>query len=650
MSFQDDSVILSRLGILESKEESPHKVHSSPKKAASEKDRFVEVNIDGTADVKSDSDEEPVFDRNSLLSPNKSAKVYRKKHESYTCVYLILLLTYLAVGVGCPFSWITAQSGKEIPFSFLLENCAGLLIGCFAARLLCQRVNLIFLLFLASASLCGLSWTVSLYPNVVDARVIAALLGVCSGSILYVGLATWLIHWRGYYRKALFLYVLISLGSSFVLITQNEPRMNKESLGLVAPSVLLHKRQASFFPLSNETMLNFTSSNESTLRPKKPEVVEGIKSVETKSDKNEQMRKAAASNKTKAASTAAPSNDTTTTTTTPTPTTEGKPPSTTSTTPSSPPTLVTKRISESTTKIVRPSLQPTEFHSSITTTTISTLTAPSTLKVGEKNVRILTIVATTAVIFYLLAPVFCCIPCSVTSDLKFLRLFDPSVAGLTTGCRIRLASVQIIASFLEGLVEIVAIMFTTSEKNGHFIFWYHMIVMLSRVVVMISGTVAFSLTGCSIALLCSLLGSTLLLFGLTSSTVGFVLVSAGTGTFGLLVFFYIEVCVSPRGGTQLDYFIFSSIVGRCLCTALATIMPSVDSNQMIGIVLLGNAPLLVIFWLLVKSLRKAARLKEIMEYSSSPVMEAVGEYVSLIERTGDYDSADDQDEDDDLTG
>lgn len=44
------------------------------------------------------------------------------------------------------------------------------------------------------------------------------------------------------------------------------------------------------------------------------------------------------------------------------------------------------------------------------------------------------------------------------------------------------------------------------------------------------------------------------------------------------------------------------------------------------------------------------RLKEIMEYSSSPVLEAVGEYVSLIERDIDYDSAEELDDGDGLAG
>ncbi|VDO32691.1 unnamed protein product [Heligmosomoides polygyrus] len=72
MSFHDDSHILSRLGILQSKDECPRKAHHSPSntgmKVSSDQNRFVEVNIDGDISSRSDSDdEEPIFDKVHLL-------------------------------------------------------------------------------------------------------------------------------------------------------------------------------------------------------------------------------------------------------------------------------------------------------------------------------------------------------------------------------------------------------------------------------------------------------------------------------------------------------------------------------------------------------------------------------------------------------
>ncbi|EPB78328.1 hypothetical protein ANCCEY_02558 [Ancylostoma ceylanicum] len=539
----DDSHILSRLGILESKEESPRKIQHSPQKAnsqlPSEKDRFVEVNIDGTADAKSDSDEEPIFDRNSLLSPSRGVKVYRRKHESsFTCVYLVLLLTYLAVGISCPLPWVTLQSRKEIPYTFLLQNSAGLLIGCLTG-----------------------------------------------------------------------------------------------SLGLLSPSVILHKRQADApFPL-NDTAYNSTSSPDATtVKPKKPQVVEGIKTVETKSEQNEHMRKAAASNKTQPTSTTvAPvaDNSSTTAVTSPNSSTVDDSRTTESTLPTtspSPSTASPSTAPPSTTEAATPpSTRAAGFlQSSTPTYTISTSTDLTPPNPYPTNVRLVTIVTTT--------------------------LFDPSVAGLTIGCRIRLTLVQITASFMEGLIELVAVALSLQQNATNTLVFHHIIIVVSRVTVMIAGPIAYSLSGCCFALLFSLLGSVLLLMSSTDSSVGFALASAGTGVFGLLVFFYIEICVSPRGGTQLDYFVFPSVVGRCLCSALAALIPSVDSSQIIGVVLFANAPLLLLFILLVKSLRKAARLKEIMEYSSSPMLEAVGEYVSLIERDISYDSAEELDDGDGLAG
>ncbi|EYC08995.1 hypothetical protein Y032_0063g3470 [Ancylostoma ceylanicum] len=526
-------------------------------------------------------------------------------------------------------------------------------------KLLCQRLNLVCLSFFATAALCGLSWIISEFPEVTDARVISCMLGVVSGNILYAGLAIWLIYWRGYNRKALFLYVVIAIGSSVIVTTRDNSSLNAGSLGLLSPSVILHKRQADApFPL-NDTAYNSTSSPDATtVKPKKPQVVEGIKTVETKSEQNEHMRKAAASNKTQPTSTTvAPvaDNSSTTAVTSPNSSTVDDSRTTESTLPTtspSPSTASPSTAPPSTTEAATPpSTRAAGFlQSSTPTYTISTSTDLTPPNPYPTNVRLVTIVTTTVIVFYLLGSILCCIPCSVTSDLKFLRLFDPSVAGLTIGCRIRLTLVQITASFMEGLIELVAVALSLQQNATNTLVFHHIIIVVSRVTVMIAGPIAYSLSGCCFALLFSLLGSVLLLMSSTDSSVGFALASAGTGVFGLLVFFYIEICVSPRGGTQLDYFVFPSVVGRCLCSALAALIPSVDSSQIIGVVLFANAPLLLLFILLVKSLRKAARLKEIMEYSSSPMLEAVGEYVSLIERDISYDSAEELDDGDGLAG
>ncbi|KAK6748389.1 hypothetical protein RB195_001173 [Necator americanus] len=643
MNFQDDSHILSRLGILDSKDESPRKINLSPKKTnsplPSEKDRFVEVSIDGATDTKSESDDD-IFDRNSLLSPNKGVKIYRRKHDSSICVYLVLLLTYLAVGVSCPTLWIAPQSGKNIPYNFLFENSIGLLVGCLVGKFLCQRLNLVFLSFFATASLCSLSWIAFEFPVTFDGRVVSCLISFISGNILYVGLALWLVKWRGYNRKALFFYVLIALGSSIVTVTRNEPTLSQDSLGLLSHSAILHKRQADTLISDNSSIIISVSSKEVTSpKPRKPHVVEGIKTVETKSEQNEQMRKAAASNKTQTATSSPSDNSTLSSLNVPN---DVQIPES---------TFTSGLLISPTTKVAVTAVTNTAHvtESSGHTSTTSSPSGLDPLNPSHVNIRMITIATTTAVAFYIIGSVFCCIPCSIVNDLKYLRLFDPSVAGLTAGCRIRVASLQITASFLEGLVELVALALSQQQNTANLLILHHIGVFVSRAVIMISDSIAYSLFGCCTALLCSSLGSVLLLMVSADSSFGSALVSIGTGTIGLLVFFHIEVRLSPRGGTQLDYFTFPSIIGRCLCAAFATLLPSVDANQMIGVILLGNGPLLVIFVLLEKSLRKAARLKEIMEYSSSPVLEAVGEYVSLIERDMEYDSNEEVDKCDGLT-
>ncbi|VDP31509.1 unnamed protein product [Heligmosomoides polygyrus] len=105
------------------------------------------------------------------------------------------------------------------------------------------------------------------------------------------------------------------------------------------------------------------------------------------------------------------------------------------------------------------------------------------------------------------------------------------------------------------------------------------------------------------------------------------------------------VRIRPRAGTQLDYYLFPTAVGRFLAALLCVALRLSSSEQIVTVVLLLVVPLMVLLLLLVKSVGKAVRLKEVMEYSTSPVLEASGEYVSLIER--DIRCASSEEDDDD---
>ncbi|VDM55989.1 unnamed protein product [Angiostrongylus costaricensis] len=227
----------------------------------------------------------------------------------------------------------------------------------------------------------------------------------------------------------------------------------------------------------------------------------------------------------------------------------------------------------------------------------------------------------------------------------FDRLFDPSVAGLTKGCRLRLATVQTIASFLESLVGLAAILLSSQRNTYYMNILHHVVVVISRSFVIISGQCAYSVLGCCLALMCSSLGSLLLLYPSADPFASFVLLSMGTGVFGLVVFLHVEVRVHPRSGTQLDYYIFPSLVGRFLSVVLFTFLLPGSVSQIMSAVLVSSALLIMAFIFLARSVGKAARLKEIMEYSSFPVLDACGEYVSLMEDDVGLESAeDDRDE------
>ncbi|KAK6040460.1 hypothetical protein COOONC_22036, partial [Cooperia oncophora] len=130
---------------LQSKDECPHKIHHSiaktEAKKGSENERFVEVNIDGEVASHSDSDEEPVFDRNSLLSPNRSVKVYRRKSESYKCIYLILLLTYFVIGAICSIPLIMQRASAKLHSNFLAIHTVGVLLGTVTGKFFVRIVS-----------------------------------------------------------------------------------------------------------------------------------------------------------------------------------------------------------------------------------------------------------------------------------------------------------------------------------------------------------------------------------------------------------------------------------------------------------------------------------------------------------------------------
>ncbi|WKY05675.1 hypothetical protein Q1695_006125 [Nippostrongylus brasiliensis] len=594
MNFHDDSHILSRLGILQSKDESPNKVHYPPSKkdskAASEKDRFVEVSISGEVSSETDSDEEPLFDKNSLLSMNRNTKVYRRRPNSYSCAYVALLLSYFAVGA----LWITPvvrerHSNTWFPSLMVLYGFATL-FGTIIGKSLCQRIDIVFLSFLSTLSLFTLSWIISDFSAVLDASASILLLGFGTGIILYGGLACWFVHWRGYNRKFLLLYVLIASGSSFALLAFHNPiqNLNTNNLNVIASSITVHKRETTLdLAFNNDTLSNSTSAEDTTppVKPRKPQVAEGSQVVETKSEQNEQMRKAIAANK----------------------------------------TLVAAANSSADSKVglISPVIVPNK-HDAV-------------------SGRIGSVLTTVALVFYLLAFLSCCLPCAVRSDGKFTKLFDASVAGLTRGCRIRLVLVQVFASVVEGLVEIAAVSMSVELKSESMPSGatYYVVVALTRFVIMICGPCAFSPSGCCVSLLCSLLGSLLVLNTASYAVVGFVLLAIGAGTLSLLVFLYVEVRVSPKAGAQLDYFIFPSTVGRFLAALLCSGLKAAHVQEIIAVVVFMAASLVPLLSLLVRSVGKAARLKEIMEYSSSPVPRASGEYVSLMERDVGFESGDD---------
>nr|CDJ82870.1 Hypothetical protein CBG18472 [Haemonchus contortus] len=625
MSFYDDSHILSRLGILQSKDECPRKILQSNPKAEVKKspanERFVEVNIDGEVGSRSDTDEEPVFDRNFLLSPNRSAKVYRRKSESYKCIYLILLLIYFVIGAVWSIPLITQRATAKSHSNFLSINTFGILLGTITGKVFCRQLNIAFVSSSCTLLLCSFSWIITDFTDVIDARISIFLLGFASGNILYGGLATWFLHWRGYNRKVILFYVLMALGSSIALATNNQSLFSPDGSNIVTSSIALHKREAIGSVSYNDTSVSTILNNDPlTAKSNKSLGATGIEMVGTRSDQNEQMRRAS--------------------------TTEFTGPITAKTNSgilgvsSTNVHTATSRSAVTTSKATLVETTTTRSRSSSQASTLFP-ESQSILELPTYS-RFTSISSTIALTFYMIAFISCCIPCSTRSDAKFLKLFDPSVSGLTRGCRIRLTTVQIIASLIEGLVELAAMLLSVNRQTPSILIMHHVIITVFRSVVLMCGPCAYSLSGCCLALVGSLSGCILVLMVPINQLFGYTLMSASTGVFALLVLLYLEVRVCPRAGTQLDYFIFPTVMGRFLSALLCVAFKPSTSEQLTTVILLLSIPLVMAFVLLVKSIGKAARLKEIMEYTSSPMLQTSGEYVSLVER----DELDSDEEDD----
>ncbi|VDO25692.1 unnamed protein product [Haemonchus placei] len=440
MSFYDDSHILSRLGILQSKEECPRKILQSNPKAEVKKspanERFVEVNIDGEVGSRSDTDEEPVFDRNFLLSPNRSAKVYRRKSESYKCIYLILLLTYFVIGAVWSIPLITQRATAKSHSNFLSINTFGLLLGTVTGKVFCRQLNIAFVSSSCTLLLCSFSWIITDFTDVIDARISIFLLGFASGNILYGGLATWFLHWRGYNRKVILFYVLMALGTSIALATNNQSLFGPDGSNIVTSSIALHKREAIASDLYNDTSVSTILNND-------PMTTKSNKSLGTTTAKtNSGILGVSSTNVHTATSRSV--------------VTTGK-----------------ANIAETTTTRLRSSSQASTLF-------------PESQSIVELPIysRFTSISSTIALTFYMIAFISCCIPCSTRSDAKFLKLFDPSISGLTRGCRIRLTTVQVIASLIEGLVELATMLLAVNRQTPSILLMHHTIITVFRSVVL----------------------------------------------------------------------------------------------------------------------------------------------------------------------
>ncbi|KAK6048265.1 hypothetical protein COOONC_14231 [Cooperia oncophora] len=165
-------------------------------------------------------------------------------------------------------------------------------------------------------------------------------------------------------------------------------------------------------------------------------------------------------------------------------------------------TLTTKATIQTTS--VTPVFETTTTRVGTTTTVIWTpSSSQASSNIPEKRLpvveqvtheRFASISSSVILAFYIMAFISCCIPCTTRSDTKFMKLFDPSVSGLTRGCRIRLTTVQTTASFTEGLVEMAVMLLSLDRNASSSLFLHCAIITVTRTLVVMWYVLAIFLS------------------------------------------------------------------------------------------------------------------------------------------------------------
>ncbi|GMR49205.1 hypothetical protein PMAYCL1PPCAC_19400 [Pristionchus mayeri] len=209
MDTHEGTEILARLGILDSREESPMR---------KKEDSFVDVKFNDDSD--SDSGAEVIFDRNALMS-SRSRRRGSRRSRAACCIFAESSI--FAIVIVCFAQFTTGFTLNASPNVYnLIESpsfslhfivqTVGMLAGVLMGRRLVGRIS--FTSIITLCTILGLGCTLSLiFSKKVPAIAVLFVRAFSAILIQYCSVSLILAFWRGHRRKLIVLFVFFTLGA-----------------------------------------------------------------------------------------------------------------------------------------------------------------------------------------------------------------------------------------------------------------------------------------------------------------------------------------------------------------------------------------------------------------------------------------------------
>uniref|UniRef100_A0A915A8W1 Major facilitator superfamily (MFS) profile domain-containing protein n=1 Tax=Parascaris univalens TaxID=6257 RepID=A0A915A8W1_PARUN len=312
MDINEDSEILSKLGILSSKASSATK--NSPRKG----DDFIDVKMDDwkwetdeptDASDAEQSEEDFAYDKHTLLEEHTARQGNTRRTGGITCTNVLLSSSFIALGLSSsilgptlPDIGLATNSNGILPLSYVIcSNAFGYLLGnVILSRLFTRLSPMMFLLFCVLGTAPSLLLIAS-SSSLSVVNFYSFMLGILLGSIHRGALIV--MYGKGGGVRALFtLHVFLALGACMAPLMSAPFVFNTIRSGGLSPSTLtaehlLLKRELHSVNFLNESDfgikdLNSTGNIATAVpKPKRPDHVVGQGSlIEPKSKENELKR------------------------------------------------------------------------------------------------------------------------------------------------------------------------------------------------------------------------------------------------------------------------------------------------------------------------------------------------------------------------